>query len=346
MAVGLLGLAAGASLVACGSPLASIGSPSTVSAVPKACDLLTDSIAQEVLGFTAQLDQVDEGISCSYAPHGADRSTRAQTQLIVGYKSIDDAAGLPNGHPRDSGPQAVDGLGPGAVLVTSHTTATPSDGGSDVVMHFLLVAWQARSGDVEQLSVSFSTDVDGAQDRLVAQAKRIYDQQTGSTDAPTSSAGSDAGSSGDTAVPALNGVDAACPWAVQGDNPPAIQDGGDGLQPLSSVLRTPTATAVKCATARAEAAGFSVLPDTDYTKKLLAPGTIHVVLAVGTETDVVPLYMNVSTDPDKAPTCWASLLVYDYQGNYLFIPSQGFTKTDTLDVAASEMRTWGLFSDC
>lgn len=178
---------------------------------------------------------------------------------------------------------------------------------------------------------------------------------TGSTTASASpsSAGlspQDGSGSGAAAVPALKSVDAACPWAVQGDNPPAVQDGGNGLQPVYSIWSTPTTSAMKCATARAEAAGYSPLPETPSTKKLLAGGPRHVVFDGGTEKDVVPLYMNVSSDPAKADTCWTALLVLDYQGNFLFMPvTLGTARMDTLNVAAKKFRdgpAGGLFAGC
>lgn len=116
------------------------------------------------------------------------------------------------------------------------------------------------------------------------------------------------------AVPALSDVNARCQWAdPRGNNPPSLQDDGKGAQKFSDMPDTASTNTLKCAVARAKAAGYQVIGNSvkcsEAIVKLLDSST-------NTLWSFRPFCMAPSQTSD--PTCMVTLIPTDIEGNFLW----------------------------
>ena len=139
----------------------------------------------------------------------------------------------------------------------------------------------------------------------------------------------------DSPVPTLKSTGASCPWAVIGDNSPAMQDGGNGLQPLMNVNSAPSASAMKCAVARAEAAGYFFMPDSAFASVVHPNKISHQAYNGSNPQAFTSVFVSVVPQGSNQAACIAALVVYDYQGN--FFPVNVTDPLSSLNMAAKTL---------
>jgi len=140
-----------------------------------------------------------------------------------------------------------------------------------------------------------------------------------------------------SAIPALSDSSAKCSWA-KGDSAtrPSLQDDGIGAQKFADMPDTPSADTLKCAIARAKAAGYTATGNsvkcTEETIELTANGE---------SWKFRPFCMNVSPTGDS--TCTVNLVPTDYQGNFIWADQPNFRHQNTL---ADYVRNLSSFAGC
>lgn len=143
-----------------------------------------------------------------------------------------------------------------------------------------------------------------------------------------------------SAIPALSDASAKCPWLGAHQphpaNRPSLQDDGVGAQQFTDMPDTPSADTLKCAIARAKAAGYVVTGNsvkcTEETIELTANGE---------SWKFRPFCMNVSPTGDS--TCTVNLVPTDYQGNFIWADQPNFRHQNTL---ADYVRNLSSFTGC
>lgn len=139
------------------------------------------------------------------------------------------------------------------------------------------------------------------------------------------------------AIPALSDVNAKCQWAdPHGNNPPSLQDDGVGTQQFSDMPDTASTNTLKCAIARAKAAGFVTMGNS-----VKCTEAVIELLDNGKTWKFRPFCMNVS--PAANPTCVVNLVPTDYQGNFIWADQPSFRHQDT---SAEYVRNLGSFAGC
>lgn|GEM_PF-7001803 len=115
------------------------------------------------------------------------------------------------------------------------------------------------------------------------------------------------------AVPALSDVNAKCQWAdPRGKNPPSLQDDNVGTQKFSDMPDTASTNTLKCAIARAKAAGY-------YAADNSVKCDESVIQLLDESNNKLwsfrPFCMTVGTT--GSPLCKVTLIPTDYEGNFL-----------------------------
>jgi len=113
------------------------------------------------------------------------------------------------------------------------------------------------------------------------------------------------------AVPALANVNDKCLWAARGNNPPSLQDDGQGSQSYADMPSAVSDNTLRCAIARAKAAGYKV--------EINSVTCDEPVIQLLDESNnklwsFKPFCMYIGRG---GPLCKIPLVVTDYQGNFL-----------------------------
>jgi len=140
-----------------------------------------------------------------------------------------------------------------------------------------------------------------------------------------------------SAIPALTDINAKCDWAKNDSAArPSLQDDGVGAQTFADMPQHPSTDTMKCAIARAKAAGFVVTGGS-----VKCTEAVVELLDNGKTWKFRPFCMNVS--PAANPTCVVNLVPTDYQGNFFWSDQPSFRHQNT---SAEYVRNLGSFAGC
>lgn len=140
-----------------------------------------------------------------------------------------------------------------------------------------------------------------------------------------------------SAIPALSDVNAKCTWATADSHTqPSLQDDGVGAQSFIDMPQKPSTDTLKCAIARAKAAGFVVTSNSvKCTEEVIE------LLDNGKTWKFRPFCMNVSLAGN--PTCSVNLVPTDYAGNFFWSDQPSFRHQDA---SADYIRSLHSFDGC
>lgn len=113
-------------------------------------------------------------------------------------------------------------------------------------------------------------------------------------------------------IPALSKPYVTCPWADSNSTHPSLQDNGQGATSYADMPESADSNTVRCAIARAKAAGYTVANDSvqcqEQTVELLDPASNKL-------WSFQPFCVYVGAS--DGPTCSVTLIPTDYQGNFI-----------------------------
>jgi hypothetical protein len=204
---------------ACGGGSGATNHSSTphAAAAPPACDLLSESAAQEALGLTLELSVEDGGTSCRYLVPGALYRDVNWAQLTTKYQSVSQAVTATKAQLASASwepAQSPAGLGAEAQLLAGHSDGHDNQGTAVQIDEFL-VAWKSSGGTVAALLISELAE-DASKDRAVTAASSAY--QAGEGTSATKAASASSPTAADTSD---NAAASGGPWTLAGSCPDA-----------------------------------------------------------------------------------------------------------------------------
>jgi len=142
------------------------------------------------------------------------------------------------------------------------------------------------------------------------------------------------------AISALPDVNAKCPWAESNSTDrPSLQDAGGGAKKFSDMPDTASTNTLKCAVARAKAAGYYVAGNSVKCDEPIVQLTDE---STNTYWNFRPFCMTVSQSGDA--TCKVTLIPTDYAGNFIW---QDMTDLSwDQDILGDKLRLRGSFAGC